>query len=72
MSALKNFASQHPRLAAWIGLAIGMVVILLWSAKDVGLLPTQLAALVIATILLAGLCVWIIGWENDDAEHESH
>jgi len=46
-----------------------MVIILLWSAKDVGLLPTQLIALVVATILLAGLCVWIIGWEDDaDAE----
>jgi hypothetical protein len=46
-----------------------MVVILVWSAKDVGLLPTQMIALVVATILLAGLCVWIIGWEDsDDAE----
>jgi MFS superfamily sulfate permease-like transporter len=68
MSALKTFAAQHPRLTAWIVLAIGMVIILLWSAKDVGLLPTQLFALVIATILLAGLCVWIIGWEDDDEE----
>ncbi|MBI5303961.1 MAG: hypothetical protein HY868_17635 [Chloroflexi bacterium] len=68
MSGLKNFASDHPRLAAWIGLAVGMVVILLWSAKDVGLLPTQLGALVVATILLAGLCVWIIGWEGDAEE----
>ncbi len=68
MTALKTFASQHPRLTAWIVLAIGMVIILLWSAKDVGLLPTQLLALVIATILLAGLCVWIIGWEDDDEE----
>ena len=71
MTALKNFASQHPQLAAWVALAIGMVIILLWSAKDVGLLPTQLLALVVATILLAGLCVWIIGWEdNDDAEEK--
>lgn len=71
MTALKNFANQHPRLAAWVALAIGMVIILLWSAKDVGLLPTQLLALVVATILLAGLCVWIIGWEdNDDAEEK--
>lgn len=66
MTALKNFAGQHPRVAAWIALAIGMVIILLWSAKDVGLLPTQLIALVVATILLAGLCVWIIGWEDND------
>lgn len=73
MTLLKTWAGQHPRLFAWGALAVGMVIILLWSAKDVGLLPTQLAALVIATILLAGLCVWIIGWEDQaetsDADH---
>jgi len=68
MTALKNFTGQHPRLTAWVALAVGMVIILLWSAKDVGLLPTQLAALVVATILLAGLCVWIIGWEDNDQD----
>lgn len=66
MLQLKNWMERHPRLTAWFFLALGMVIILLWSAKDVGLLPTQLAALVIATILLAGLCVWIIGWEDED------
>jgi hypothetical protein len=65
--ALKEFASRHPQLTAWAVLAVGMVIILLWSAKDVGLLPGQWAALIVATILLAGLCVWIIGW-NGDAE----
>ncbi len=70
MTMLKQWAGHHPRIAAWIALAIGMVIILLWSAKDVGLLPTQLLALVIATILLAGLCVWIIGWEDDDDDDQ--
>jgi hypothetical protein len=68
MTMVKVWAGRHPRIAAWIALAVGMVIILLWSAKDVGLLPTQLIALVVATILLAGLCVWIIGWEDDDDE----
>jgi hypothetical protein len=68
MNGLKSFANQHPRLTAWIALGIGMVIILLWASKDVGLLPTQQLALVIATIVLAGLCIWIIGWEADDEE----
>jgi MFS superfamily sulfate permease-like transporter len=66
MTTLKTFANHHPQLVAWFALAIGMVIIMLWSAKDVGLLPSQLAALVVATIILAGLCVWIIGWEDQD------
>jgi hypothetical protein len=63
MASIREFANKHPRLVSWIVLALGMVAMLLWAAKDVGLLPGQMVALVIATILLAGLCVWIIGWE---------
>lgn len=63
--AIKEWIGQHPRLTMWAALALGMVIILLWSAKDVGLLFGQWIALIIATILLAGLCVWIIGWEDE-------
>ena len=70
MARVIEFYNRHPKLIAWAVLAIGMVVMLLWSAKDVGLLPTQTLALVIATIGLAGLCVWIIGWEDTDEEKE--
>ena len=68
MSSLKGFFVRHPRLASWIVLAVGMVAILVWSARDVGLLPGQWTALIVATILLAGLCVWIIGWEDEEPE----
>lgn len=64
MSALKQWVNGHPKLAAWLVLAIGMVIMVVWSAKDVGLLAGQMLALIVATIGLAGLCVWIIGWEN--------
>jgi protein-S-isoprenylcysteine O-methyltransferase Ste14 len=62
---------RHPRLAAWIILSIGMVVLLVIEAKDVGLLATQWAALVIATVLVAGACVWIISWEDSDEETDA-
>ena len=68
--ALKEFVSRHPQLTAWAVLAVGMVIILIWSAKDVGLLPGQWAALIVATVLLAGLCVWIIGWNGDEETEE--
>jgi hypothetical protein len=63
---LKAFAEKHPRLAAWIALAIGMVIILIIAARDVGLLWNQWLFLILATIGLAGLCVWIISWESED------
>jgi len=58
----------HPRLAAWIILSLGMVALLVIEARDVGLLPTQWVALIVATILVAGACVWIISWEDKDEE----
>ena len=63
MTAIKDFVRRHPLLAGWVGLAIGMVAILVYTAKDVGLLPTQMGVLMLTTIILAGLCVWIISWE---------
>jgi len=63
---LKDFANRHPRLTMWAVLAVGMVIILIWAAKDVGLLLGQWAALIVATILLAGLCAWIVGWDSND------
>ena len=66
MAFVRRFLDEHPRLAAWFVLAVGMVAILVWSARDVGLLPHQWAALIVATIGLAGLCIWIIGWEEMD------
>ena len=70
MDKIKNFVNEHPQWTSWIVLAIGMVAILVWSARDVGLLPGQWAALIIATILVAGLAVWIIGWEDEEEETE--
>jgi predicted tellurium resistance membrane protein TerC len=69
--SIKEWVNRHPRLTMWAVLALGMVVILVWSAKDVGLLPGQWAALIVATILLAGLCVWIIGWDGEEKEEEA-
>jgi len=66
MEKIKRFVNEHPQWTSWIVLAIGMVAILVWSARDVGLLPGQWAALIIATILVAGLAVWIIGWEDEE------
>ncbi len=61
-----RWASVHPRLAAWIVLALGMVILLVIEARDVGLLPGQWIALIVATVLVAGACIWIVSWEDKD------
>jgi len=57
---------RHPRVSAWVVLATGMVALLVHEARNVGLLPSQWLALIVATILVAGACIWIISWEDKD------
>lgn len=61
---------KHPRLSAWIFLSVGMIVLLLIEARDVGLLPGQWLALIVACVLVAGVCIWIVSWEDSDEEGE--
>ena len=68
MSNVVDLAKSHPKLTAWLVLAVGMVAIISYEARDVGLLWGQWAALIVATIAVAGLCVWIISWEDDESE----
>ncbi len=68
MDKLKQFVNEHPQWTSWIVLSIGMVLILVWSARDVGLTAGQWATLILATIAVAGLSVWIIGWEDEEEE----
>jgi hypothetical protein len=72
LGPLVRWIDAHPRLAAWIVLALGMVILLVIEARDVGLLPGQWVALIVATVLVAGACIWIISWEDtDEAEEEA-
>jgi hypothetical protein len=73
MNTLKNlapvrWASLHPRLAAWIVLSAGMIILLVIEAQNVGLLIGQWIALIAAVILVAGACIWIISWEDEDED----
>jgi hypothetical protein len=68
MARLGKLWEAHPNLLSWLLLAIGMVLIVVIAARDVGFKPAQWAALIGATIGLAGLCVWIISWEDHDEE----
>ncbi len=66
-----KWVMRRPRLSAWVVLAAGMVALLVHEARDVGLLPTQWLALIVTTILVAGACIWIISWEDQDNPEEA-
>ena len=71
MSQLRKLWHDHPNLVSWLILAVGMVVIVVIAARNVGFTTSQWAALIAATIGLAGLCVWIISWEDGDDEAQA-
>ena len=66
MQAFKEWVLRHPSLTAWIVLAVGMNAILLYEARDVGLLPMQWFWLILITTLVAGACIWIVSWGDED------
>ncbi|RME82284.1 MAG: hypothetical protein D6775_11340 [Caldilineae bacterium] len=70
MTTLKRFWEEHPNLSSFIILAVGMLVILYFSARHVGFTPGQWLVLAVATVVLAGLCIWIIGWEAEESQDE--
>lgn len=66
MNNLKALILKHPNLSAWFVLALGMVLLLVYEARDVGLQASQWFWLVVITVLVAGACIWIISWGDDD------
>jgi len=66
MQAIKDWVLRHTNLAAWIVLAVGMNAILIYEARAVGLLPMQWFWLLLITTLVAGACIWIISWGDDE------
>ncbi len=64
MNWIRKAWDAHPNLISWLVLAIGMVIIVAVAARNVGFRAGQWAAVIGATIALAGLCVWIISWED--------
>ncbi|MDJ0755553.1 MAG: hypothetical protein QNJ45_18655 [Ardenticatenaceae bacterium] len=71
MSNLIKWFNEHANLTAWLVLSVGMVAILVFAAQDVGLQGMQWFWLVVITVLVAGACVWIISWGDDEIDEES-
>jgi hypothetical protein len=66
MESIKQWVKKHPNLTAWFVLALGMVILLLIEARDVGLETSQWFWLIVITILVAGAAIWIISWGDDE------
>lgn len=69
IGSLIRLIETWPRVAAWIVLSVGCIVLLVYEARDVGLTAGNWIALIVATILVAGLCIWIVSWEDEEPEN---
>jgi uncharacterized membrane protein SirB2 len=70
MNTLRQFWQDHPNIASFLLLAVGMLIILYFSARHVGFTATQWLTLGLATVALAALSIWIISWEDDESLEE--
>jgi hypothetical protein len=64
MSSWRSFVDEHPFLTMWAVLSVGMVAIFLVTSRHVDLLPSQRLFMALACVATAGLCTWIISWEQ--------
>lgn len=71
LSTLIRLIETWPRLSAWLVLSVGCVALLVYEARDVGLTVGNWIALIVATVLVAGLCIWIVSWEDEDENEPS-
>ena len=68
MTQLKQWISSH---TAWFALGLGMVIILIFEAREIGLQASQWFWLIVITFLVAGACIWIVSWGDDENEESS-
>ncbi len=66
MESIKRWIISHPNLTAWFVLALGMVILLVIEAREVGLQGSQWFWLIFVTVLVAGAAIWIISWGDDE------
>lgn len=70
IGGLLALIDRYPRISAWFVLSAGVIALLIYEAQDVGLTTQNWIALIVASILVSGLCIWIVSWEDDEAALE--
>ncbi|MBI5960225.1 MAG: hypothetical protein HY866_15910 [Chloroflexi bacterium] len=68
INSLIRLIETWPRVTAWIILSLGCIGLLVYEARDVGLTAGNWIALIVATVLVAGLCIWIVSWEDEEPD----
>lgn len=66
IGSILEIIDQRPRISAWVVLSLGIIALLIYEGRDVDLTFTNWVALIVASILVSGLCIWIVSWEDEE------
>ncbi len=66
IGALLGVAERYLRLTAWAVLSAVCVALLVYEGRDVGLTVGNWLALIVATVIVSGLCIWIVSWDDEE------
>ena len=66
---LLGVAERYPRLTAWTVLSVVCVALLVYEGRDVGLTVGNWLALIVATVIVSGLCIWIVSWDDEEEDN---
>lgn len=62
--AWRNALGRHPKLYAWIGLSIAMVLVILVTSLGARPGPLQMLFLALVGVLLASITITLIDWDD--------
>jgi hypothetical protein len=71
-SRLVGWCRCHPRLGAWLAFSAGMMGVLFWAVRGQAFALGQVSGMAACCVALAGVCVWIIYWEEADQGERHH
>lgn len=63
---MKELFFKYQNLFLWLILSLGMIGILVFEAREVGLTFSQWFWLIFIVVLVAGACIWIVSWGDDE------
>ncbi|MCY4109842.1 MAG: hypothetical protein OXG11_12550 [Chloroflexi bacterium] len=62
--ARRNALGRHPKLYAWIGLCVAMVLVILITSLGARPGPLQMLFLALVGVLLASITITLIDWDD--------
>ncbi len=64
MKSLRDWLGRHPRLVAWVILAMVLIAVVAFDTRSLGLRGARMLLLVLAALGVSAAAVWIVSWDR--------